>query len=926
MATATFDGQSFAIDGRRVWIVGAGIEYARVHPDAWADRIAAARQAGFNTIATSCPWLLHEPRKGRFSFTEWGDVRRFVELCGQAGMWVLLRPGPYVGNGYDAGGLPSWIVETPGIRLRQASEPFLERVSVYFRKLLAELTDLQVTGGGPILLVQSEHAWLCANDKQAEKYLLEITRYIRENGIAVPIINTNDLWQEAAGTIDTWRGRDDLLVHLRQLRSVQPGAPRLVSELGMGRPGVWGEAIDESPRPASVMHLLAQVLAAGAQPVVAPFHGGTSFGFAGGRLGGRNDGFVTTSVAPAAPLGEAGERGPRYRALKRIATFASHFGHVFAELDPDYHPIALDLGDAEGGGGGAKRERHSGGGGGAGAGSTSVVSLRGGAGQVVFVFADAPLQKATLLLEHGVRMPVALGDQTVGWYLLDVDLRGAGRLDYANLCPVALVDRTILVLQGPAGTPAYVSIDGSPFEATVPEGGTPLVSKHKRVTLVIANQQQIDQVACGDRMVFSGVEGLDGSGQPIAAKRGATVLSISSEDEPEKVPAQVQRSGSRAVEVTDWQAVPSETYTSGGSPRFATLDGPQTLAACGAPQGYGWYRVRFVSGATKKHRLHLPHAADRVHLFVDGQFQRVVGVGKGAECGPFEVQVAKGERAFVALVDNFGRFSEGNDFGEPKGLYGHVHSVKKLTGVKAGRDAGKAVDPFTLRGYIAGCTRGHLSDPVHAAWKFAHTRSTPVLVDIDGARASGTMLLNDEAFAYYAGATGSCLARYLLGRDTTPALKRGGNVLRFAPDPRQEGAIEDLIKATSIYECAEVLSEGATWAFAKWEPPGAVAWEPASRAGAKSLRGTPTWWRGFFAVGDAVEQARVELSGLSKGHVFVNGEDLGRYFTATGDGTAVGPQEELLVPGAWLRPGDRNELVLFDEHGFAPWRVRVRLG
>ena len=36
--------------------------------------------------------------------------------------------------------------------LREASEAYLERVSLYFRKLLGELADLQVTHGGPILL------------------------------------------------------------------------------------------------------------------------------------------------------------------------------------------------------------------------------------------------------------------------------------------------------------------------------------------------------------------------------------------------------------------------------------------------------------------------------------------------------------------------------------------------------------------------------------------------------------------------------------------------------------------------------------------------------------------------------------------------------------------------------------------------------
>src|SRR5690606_8554985 len=107
--------------------------------------------------------------------------------------------------------------------------------------------------------------------------------------ITVPIINANDLWQESPGTIDTWRGYEDLLVNLRQLRIVQPTAPRIVSTFDPATLEIWGE--DQRARrgkgakaeqsklvksPQDVLRRLAEVLAAGAQPVVSPFHGGTN--------------------------------------------------------------------------------------------------------------------------------------------------------------------------------------------------------------------------------------------------------------------------------------------------------------------------------------------------------------------------------------------------------------------------------------------------------------------------------------------------------------------------------------------------------------------------------------------------------------------------------------------------------------------------
>ncbi len=929
MAIVTYDGQSFSLDGRRVWILGAAIEYARVPPEAWADRIAAARQAGFNTISTSCPWLLHEPRKGRFVFAGPTDVRRFVELCAEAGMWAILRPGPYVGGHYDAGGLPSWLVETPGVKLRQANETFLERVSLYFRKLLGELVDLQVTTGGPIILVQSEHAWLCANQAQADRYLQEVTRYIRESGIGVPIVNANDLWQEVTGTIDTWRGSEDLLVHLRQFRAVQPAAPRVVAAFEAAGPGLWGATGPQEIPPPVLLERLAQVLAAGAQPVVAPFHGGTNFGFLGGRIAGRADAFVTTSAAPGAPLREDGERGPGCALVKRLMTFARHFSYVFAELDQDYHPIALDLGvlhaaapDAAPG----SRRRAS-----AAAGRRlSVVPLKGSAGQIAFVFADGPGGDATLLLEDGLRLPVHLGDQPVGWFVLNVDLRGAGKLDYANICPWAIVGRGILVLQGPARAQALLSINGSPLVATVPTGARPLVVDHKQVTVVICNQEQIDVTCHDDQTVYVGADGLAADGSPLVSGRSRTVWAVGTQGELREIQAGGGPAAERAatargagpLRLGAWESAPATDHVSGSSPRFATLDGPQTLAACGAPLGYGWYRIRIRTASAGRRRLHLPDVADRAHLYVDGKFEHLAGVGPGADHRPFEVQLARGEHLLVVLLDNLGRFSEGNDLGERKGLFGHIQQVRKLTGVRVEKAEGEAVDPFALRGYIAGRTRGQKSETTHATWTFSHTRVSPVLLDVDGAEASGTFLLNGRPLGYYAGATGGCLARYLMGRDTR-SFRRGKNVVSFAPDPRQPEALEQMVRAVSLHECVETPSEGAEWAFAKWEPPPGGSFRPAARGSAGERRGVPCWWRAPFELREPVAALWVDTAGLSKGQVYVNGNNLGRYFAATATGRAAGPQLRLYVPGFWLRPGEANELLLFDEHGFPPQRVRL---
>lgn len=925
MPSVSYNGQSFIVDGRRLWILAASMQYARIPRAEWADRIAAARQAGFNTIETACPWMIHEPRRGRFAFENDADVRHFIELCAAAKMRLILRPGPFVGGGFDGGGLPAWLTEDHRITLREGNEPFLERVSRYFRRLLAELVELQASHGGPILLVQVEHNWTCANDRQADRYLREVGRIIRECGITVPLINANNLWPDAVGTIDTWQGDQDLLVNLRQLRTVQPEAPRLVHAFEGLSAQAWGEPRVGGLPPAALLRRLAEILAAGAQPIVTPFHGGTNFGFLAGRLPGRGGGTLTTTGAAGPPLGEAGARGETYRQIRRIVTFASQFGHVFADLDPDYQPVALDPSQVDAGGGrrGAARS------GNGQAGTVAVVPLRGTAGRVVFVFGDAPGRSATLLLDNGLRLPVNLGDQSVGWYVLETDLHGRGRLDYANLCPLAIVDRSIVVLHGPARSKALLSINGTPLQVAVPGGSKPLVVEHKGVFLVICNQRQIDVTYHDDQAVYVGIAGFDGKGRPLPASGWDRAWKVASDGSLSAV-AFEEDSGStktkrtrRSIGLRDWQGVSSAPYAGGESPRFASLKGPETLPACGAPTGYGWYRLQFKLTSSKKRLIHAPCAGDRLHIFIDGALAHLFGEGPGAEATPFSLPLSKGEHVIVVLADNLGRFADGNDLQRRVGLWGDVYEVRPIRTARPRIIKAPPVDPFEVRGFILGGSPGRHSDADQVQWTFMHYKKSPIIVDAHGASAHGTFVLNDEPIAYYAGETGAGGDRLLLQPPRLEVFKRGKNVLRFAPDAGQHGAAKDLADVVTLYECIDALTGSATWSFAKWEPPPAGALQAVSKAAAGQLKGLPAWWRCRFKTGPLPEPLWLDTAGLSKGQAYVNGHNLGRYFTQTATGKFIGPQQRLYVPASWLHEDQPNELLIFDEHGFSPYKTKL---
>src|SRR5262245_61223315 len=133
MPNVTFDGQSFSVRGRRIWLSAVEFDYALTPPGAWPDRLDAAVHAGFNTVVANCPWLLHEERAGRFRFDDELDIVRFTSLCAERGLWLVLRIGPSIGGTYDGGGLPTWLSGLADIKIREPNPVFFERVTRWYR-------------------------------------------------------------------------------------------------------------------------------------------------------------------------------------------------------------------------------------------------------------------------------------------------------------------------------------------------------------------------------------------------------------------------------------------------------------------------------------------------------------------------------------------------------------------------------------------------------------------------------------------------------------------------------------------------------------------------------------------------------------------------------------------------------------------------
>lgn len=967
MAAMTFDGQSFMLDGRRVWLVSGSLNYTRVPRAYWADRVAAAKNAGLNCIETSVIWARHEPRHGHFDFTGENDLRHFVQLVGQAGMYVILRPGPFVDAGWDMGGLPPWLLTSETIKLRTANQAFLEACSRYITAVAEQLRDLQVNSpaprgsaaasaaaaglggvagvgvGGPIILLQNESGWTCGDDTLASAYLGELHRYFREAGFTVPIINANDLWQSVEGEIDGWTGFGGLLAHLRQLGTVRPAQPRVVIDFEVGYRRAWNRPA-LPPRPANVvLRCIAEVLAAGGQINLSPFHGGTNSGFSAGRdpsFG--HDGFLCTSNDAGAPLNEAGLPGESYGAVRRICTFASRFSRVLSHLDPARQPVAL-LPEAHALGAGGTPQK------GSPAARVSVVHAVGSQGGVAFVFGDDAGENSrepmSLVLPDGSTLPVDLGERSVVWCLLDARLTGRANLDYCNLCALALVG-TVLVLFGPAGSRALLSINGAPLEALVPEDGSdaPFVQEHEGITVVIASDAQVDRIAIDDTGVYLGATGHDRRGRPIVPEGAKSYHKIDADGKRGDVkitpqtpvviaPASPSGGRGKRPSLGEWAACRASEYLDGTSPRYANINKPADLVTLGAPYGYGWYRVNFASGGARKTTLMFPQSGHRLHVALDGEPVGVVGVGPGASRS-LNVSLRKGTGTMVVLAENAGRVCSGADLGEHTGLYGHPWEVTEIKAQKPKLVAGEPVDLLAFRAPLWRLHRDDTTDSQLLTWRIDHRSKASLIIEIGapsasergagpqadlGEREDGIVLLNGKPVHYFSQPGGRPVLI------DASLLVKGNNTVQIAMVGSTGAAAAMLSKAVRFFAATESFTTKGEWAFAKWEPPAAEAFTRPKGG----TPGMPTWWRCPFNAGDAdpTHPLLLEIpggaSGLTKGQIYVNGRHVGRYFVGTADGKKVPPQSRYLIPRALLAADGADELVIFDEHGHNPGKCRL---
>jgi beta-galactosidase len=311
----------FLLDGRPFRILSGALHYFRVHPDLWADRIEKARQMGLNTIETYVPWNAHAPQPGEFNLSGGLDLDRFLGLIAEAGMYAIVRPGPYICAEWDNGGLPAWLFRDPSVGVRRYEHRYLAAVREYLNQVFRVVVPHQIDRGGPVLLVQVENEYGAFGDDK--RYLAALAEYTRDAGVTVPLTTVDQPTPEMleAGSLDGLHRTASFGSHsmerLATLRAHQPTGPLMCSEFWNGWFDHWGAHHHTTSAEQSAADLDA-LLAAGASVNLYMFHGGTNFGLTNGA----NDKGVYQSLVTSydydAPLDEAGNPTSKYHAFRDV--------------------------------------------------------------------------------------------------------------------------------------------------------------------------------------------------------------------------------------------------------------------------------------------------------------------------------------------------------------------------------------------------------------------------------------------------------------------------------------------------------------------------------------------------------------------------------------------------------------------------------
>ena len=317
--TFTIGDKTFLLNGQPFVVKAAEVHYPRIPRPYWEHRIKMCKALGMNTLCLYVFWNIHEQREGEFDFTGNSDVAEFCRLAKKNGMYVIVRPGPYVCAEWEMGGLPWWLLKKKDIRLRERDPYFMERVKIFEQKVGEQLAPLTIQNGGPIIMIQVENEYgSYGEDKPYVSEIRDCLRSIYGDKMALFQCDWSSNFEKNGLDDLTWTMNfgtgANIDEQFRRLGELRPNAPKMCSEFWSGWFDKWGARHETRPAK-DMVEGMDEMLSKGISFSLYMTHGGTSFGH---WAGANSPGFApdVTSYDYDAPINEWGLATPKFWELR----------------------------------------------------------------------------------------------------------------------------------------------------------------------------------------------------------------------------------------------------------------------------------------------------------------------------------------------------------------------------------------------------------------------------------------------------------------------------------------------------------------------------------------------------------------------------------------------------------------------------------
>ena len=355
--------------GAKPWLPVMGeFHFSRCPRADWAREIAKMKAGGIRLVSTYLFWICHEEEEGTLDFTGENDVRAFVELCGQQGLFVVLRIGPWAHGEARNGGFPDWLLHK-GLPLRTDDPAYLKLVRRWYTAIFRQVQGLFYEDGGPVIAVQLENELT-----DGAQHLLTLKRMAEEIGFRVPLYTVTGWnaasgaripvdevlpvfsaypdapWSEGTGPLPLSphyvfrKERNDAAVGADLMQQTTPDGwhlpyeryPFATCELGPGQQSTYHRRVRISPMDAYALSLCK--LGSGNNLIgYYMYHGGTNqigkhSTFQESRATGYPNDYPIRNYDFDTALSEYGEARPQYGMLNLLHLFAEDFGDRLAPM------------------------------------------------------------------------------------------------------------------------------------------------------------------------------------------------------------------------------------------------------------------------------------------------------------------------------------------------------------------------------------------------------------------------------------------------------------------------------------------------------------------------------------------------------------------------------------------------------------------